>query len=419
MPTELDDDIKPIYDAFVSYASADRVLAKKVQAFFQSYRHKGSKSGLVVYLDQTDIRGGDLAIELAQALRRSSALIVCCSSDAADSRWVNKEVEDFVRMNPDKPVVPLILSGIPEDVLPAVVKAKDARFHDLRGAWRFGVLVPSARIELLRALAIVSGRHLRELIDWNRRRVILRGTFGVVGLGAVIGSATYYVNNQRLAKVTDLKATVRYRLFDDPGLGGGETLANWYKDNCTLHIGAYLDGDIPAANAIWPWQTAQFPRKNNAIHLQSNLQAMTTDRRISTAGTWIESVRIFTAFAGELGDLQQTKNWKFVRFEGRLSAVEPKQESALKRDDIPAKELFTRFAKYYRIDKKQVEQLSDVDSFLYPIPIVAELTLELNGTTVFFSQGLPARVTEGDGDARRIHITHFPFGQNESKPEAI
>jgi hypothetical protein len=52
------------YDAFVSYASADRSRAKKVQTFLQSYRPQRSKGGLVVYLDQTDIRGGDLGVEL-------------------------------------------------------------------------------------------------------------------------------------------------------------------------------------------------------------------------------------------------------------------------------------------------------------------------------------------------------------------
>jgi hypothetical protein len=344
---------------------------------------------------------------------------VCCSSAAANSKWVNKEIDDFIRMNPTSPIVPLLLSGTPEEALPDLLKSRETRYHDLRSAWRFGVLLPTARDELLRALAILTGRDLRELIDWNRRKTVVRGSSALLGLAAIAGASTFYINNQKLTKTTDLRATVRYRLFDDPGLGGGEKLSNWYSDNCTLHIGAYLDRMVPTSKDAWPWKSGQFPRRENAIHLQSSNQTSTMDRRISTAGTWIESVRVFSAFSGELGNLQQLKDWKSAGFEGRLLAVEPKQEGALKSEDLPAKDLLIRFINHYRIDKKQLDELSDVDSFLYPMPIVAELKLEMNGALVFFSQGVPARIGEGDEDARRIHITHFPFGQSAEKPDFI
>jgi hypothetical protein len=61
----------PEYDAFLSYSNHDGRVVGRIQRFLESYRVRrddGSKQRLQVFLDQTDIRGGEPTSERATSV---------------------------------------------------------------------------------------------------------------------------------------------------------------------------------------------------------------------------------------------------------------------------------------------------------------------------------------------------------------
>jgi TIR domain len=164
-------------DAFISYSSSDLKRVRRVHRFLQSYRQRnpdGTVRQVHVYLDQDDIRGGQLNQELEEALAEARVLIVCCSKAAADSVWVSREIEAYTSRRTDLKVAPVLLAGDPLAVIPPQLAAIDARYHDLRNGWILGFLRSKAKEELLRLLALVSNVDLRTLRNWHRRRTVAR-----------------------------------------------------------------------------------------------------------------------------------------------------------------------------------------------------------------------------------------------------
>ena len=182
------------FDAFISYSSVDRKAVQRIQHFLQSYTLPRSAPGanprLRIYLDQTDIRGGVLSDELGVALDESRALVVCCSPSAATSDWVTHEVQRFIERRKAPVIAPVLLAGDPQDVIPEGARSVSARFHDLRDGWRFGLLRTRARDELCRLLALLTGRDLRDFIDWykrrRRRRIVAASAVIAIAIAAVL-----------------------------------------------------------------------------------------------------------------------------------------------------------------------------------------------------------------------------------------
>lgn len=408
----------PEYDAFVSYASADRLRARRIQAFLQSYRGDRVPHGLRVYLDATDIRGGDLDAELSDALVKSKALIVCCSPAAVASRWVTREIEVFCKHRRDAPVLPLLLSGSLPDALPLPLRDKDRRVHDLRRGLGIALTRNPARDELLRALALLTEVDLRDIINWGRRRLIVQGTTGGAAVAAVAAGSYFYIDQQRAIKLSDLQASLTLSLMDDPGTGDGSKLADWYTGDSALHFGVFSSANPTPRKANWPWQSRSFPLHEGGIHLIAKRQSGDVRRNVTTAGTWVEAVRVFDAFEGDLGEFSRPGLWRDARFEARLQAIEGRVQFKAA-ESVPASALRDRFVKYYSISEQDLRQREDHDAFVRPLPIVMALSLLLNGSTVYRSVGMPAHVTEHDEDARRLHVAHFPLGGmnfNGAKP---
>ena len=160
------------FDAFVSYSHADKRYALRIQRFLESARLPRSRGALrrrlKVFRDDTDIRAARLDAELASALARSRALIVCCSPRAANADWVRQEIELFLKQGGERPIVPVLVEGDAATAIPSGIASY--RYVDARGAWKFGWLRPAARDELLRAVAVIAGEDLRTLVPWDRRR---------------------------------------------------------------------------------------------------------------------------------------------------------------------------------------------------------------------------------------------------------
>jgi hypothetical protein len=155
--------------AFVSYSHADRKAAARLQSHLERYPLPAGQDRLQVFLDETDIRSGALSAKLGAALRRAQAPVVCCSPSSTESRWVEQEVDILLRQG-DRPVVPIVLAGEPDTVVPAALRQRQFRYPDLRGSWWFGQPGPKGRIELARGIATLLGRPLRDLVDWERHR---------------------------------------------------------------------------------------------------------------------------------------------------------------------------------------------------------------------------------------------------------
>jgi tetratricopeptide (TPR) repeat protein len=114
------------YRAFISYASADRVIGERFQRGIEHYRIprvlRGRDYGFgplqkrltPLFRDRSD---ADAAVSLAETLRsaleQSEALVVLCSPASARSRWVNEEIRTFKTLGRETRIFPVIVGGEP------------------------------------------------------------------------------------------------------------------------------------------------------------------------------------------------------------------------------------------------------------------------------------------------------------------
>lgn len=99
------------YRAFISYAHKDEGWASWLHKRLENYRipgrivqeHRLKSNRLIpIFRDRDELTtSDDLSRTIQQALRASENLIVICSSHAAGSRWVNREIEYFRELGRD------------------------------------------------------------------------------------------------------------------------------------------------------------------------------------------------------------------------------------------------------------------------------------------------------------------------------
>ena len=107
------------FDVFLSYASADRHLAKELASGVR-------RLGLKVWFDQEQIRPGELFINrIEQGLAASNAVVVLLSSSTNTSQWVREEVHVALRMTKERelPIIPVIVG---ETELPGLLANRQA-----------------------------------------------------------------------------------------------------------------------------------------------------------------------------------------------------------------------------------------------------------------------------------------------------
>src|SRR6476469_6073847 len=99
------------YSAFISYNHKDRAWAAWLHRELERYRlpkaliGRGSPIGTLerrlppVFQDREELAAStNLASSVREALDQAHSLIVICSSNGAQSRWVNEEVRQFTRL---------------------------------------------------------------------------------------------------------------------------------------------------------------------------------------------------------------------------------------------------------------------------------------------------------------------------------
>ena len=118
--------MKNRYIAFISYQRQDETLAKRLQHTLEYYKlpvaviekEPSLKDGVrPIFVDMTEL--GDepfLKPAIEQALKDSRFLIVICSPRSAQSKWVNKEVQYFLRLKRTKRIIPFIVEGNPNAI---------------------------------------------------------------------------------------------------------------------------------------------------------------------------------------------------------------------------------------------------------------------------------------------------------------
>lgn len=110
--------------AFISYKREDEEWAKWLQKKLEHYKLpteirrkfpnlEFSERPRHVFKDTTDLSGGVLAEEIKKGLDSSKYLIVICSLRAARSKWVCKEVQNFIDTRREKYIIPFIIEGEP------------------------------------------------------------------------------------------------------------------------------------------------------------------------------------------------------------------------------------------------------------------------------------------------------------------
>lgn len=114
------------YWAFISYSHKDAAIADWLHKRLETYRVPGglvgtpSRDGTVperlmpIFRDREELpTSSQLGDNLQRSLEQSRYLVVICSPDGAQSRWVEEEVRAFKKEKGHDRVIALIASGVP------------------------------------------------------------------------------------------------------------------------------------------------------------------------------------------------------------------------------------------------------------------------------------------------------------------
>lgn len=119
------------YDAFLSHSQRDHGTVLWLRDVLSDYWVPGRRRRKL-FLDRKSMGGGVLSEAITEGLRQSRRLIVCCSANARDSEWVDREVEEFLKTHTDRDVLICDVGPDSEHVIPRSIEALQARRGILR-----------------------------------------------------------------------------------------------------------------------------------------------------------------------------------------------------------------------------------------------------------------------------------------------
>src|SRR2546423_1436808 len=111
-------------DVFLSYSRKDEEFGRRLEEALENYRLPKnvktslvSKNRLTVFRDKNDLvpTDGDYYKTIEGYLKRSGYLVVICSPNARRSEYVNQEIKAFLQSHEAKRIIPVLLSGRPNN----------------------------------------------------------------------------------------------------------------------------------------------------------------------------------------------------------------------------------------------------------------------------------------------------------------
>jgi tetratricopeptide (TPR) repeat protein len=231
----------PAYWAFLSYCSHDRAAARWLQRALETYsvprRFVGlaTKAGPVpkqfrpIFRDRTELSAdADLGARIESALAQSAYLIVVCSPQAAESRWVEKEITYFRTLHGATRILTVIVGDSPtrtyRECFPpslryhadssGVAEAPEPIAVDLRAGG------DGRRMGRLKLVAGMLGVGLDELVrrDAQRRhrRFVLIAAGSVAGMAimAALATAAFIARNEAQRQRGHAESLIEFMLTD-------------------------------------------------------------------------------------------------------------------------------------------------------------------------------------------------------------
>jgi hypothetical protein len=214
------------FAAFISYSHADADVAAKLQRQLERYRlpknvalgQEGQSRNIGrIFRDREDLAAApSLSEAIRQALSQSQALVVICSPDAKQSRWVDEEIKLFRSLHLDRPVLAALVRGEPAESFPDALSegGLEPLAADLReGAdgWQLG---------FLKIVAGIAGVQLDTLIQRDAQRRVRRVTWitlGALSAMLVMGVMTAFAisaRNEAARQRASAEGLVEYMLTD-------------------------------------------------------------------------------------------------------------------------------------------------------------------------------------------------------------
>lgn len=107
------------YDAFICYSRRDKAFATKLEKALKGYRPpkdlNAPQRRLSVFRDESDFTGNEYYQSIDNHLQRSDNLIVLCSPNARASSYVNDEIARFASFKGYENIIPVLISGVPNN----------------------------------------------------------------------------------------------------------------------------------------------------------------------------------------------------------------------------------------------------------------------------------------------------------------
>ncbi len=196
----------PKYWAFISYSHADRKWAEWLHRRIETYRiPRALVAGEVpqrafpVFRDRDELgSAADLNAQLLGALSQSRCLVVICSPQTVNSRWVNEEIRQFCKLGRADRVFAFIVDGEPKSgdcfppaLLEAVAEpiAADARpVADGKSNALLKLLAGMLRLEFDQLRRRDYERQLRTRTIWSAVLLLI---------ATALGGLAFYANHQR------------------------------------------------------------------------------------------------------------------------------------------------------------------------------------------------------------------------------
>ena len=213
------------YWAFISYSSKDKKWGQWLHKRLERYPIPKELQGTTlfdgavlgknlspVFRDRDELSGSaELGPALEKALRNSRYLVVLCSTNSANSKWVDKEIEDFKEMGGERNILALILdgepnSGGPDECFPPALRypteplAGDLR-RDGDGKERGLLKIVAGAAQL--DFDSLYRRHERA----QRRKRLLLGTLALAVMASLAGLALFAFQQKEIALKNEEAAT--------------------------------------------------------------------------------------------------------------------------------------------------------------------------------------------------------------------